>query len=79
MSERARIFTDDGSQAVRLPESCRFPADQEEVLVRREGNRVILEPVDEWSEEFLRSLGSLDEEIERPPATPVSRRKDPFE
>jgi len=79
MAERAKIFTNGGSQAVRLPKSCRFPDDQQEVVVRRIGKRVILEPVDEWSSEFLAALGSWDEEIERPPSTPVSKRKDPFE
>jgi virulence-associated protein VagC len=44
MSERAKIFQNGGSQAVRLPKSCRFGDDQEEVIVRRVGNQVILEP-----------------------------------
>jgi virulence-associated protein VagC len=35
-------------------------------VIRREGRRVILEPVDEWSEEFLSCLGSVDGEIPRP-------------
>ncbi len=44
MAEVAKIFMSGGSQAVRLPRKYRFP-DQEEVLILREGNRVILEPV----------------------------------
>ena len=52
---RAKLFQNGGSQAVRLPKECRFIA-QREVLVRREGRRVILEPADEWSEEFRSCL-----------------------
>ncbi len=40
---RAKIFTHGGSQAVRLPKAFRF--DASEVRIRREGARVILEPV----------------------------------
>lgn len=40
---RAKIFTHGGSQAVRLPKAFRF--DGSEVRIRREGARVILEPV----------------------------------
>ena len=63
---RAKLFQNGGSQAVRLPRACRFPAQQEEVLVRREGRRVILEPADEWSDEFRACLGAWHEEILRP-------------
>jgi len=82
MTERAKIFASDGSQVVRLPKSMEFPDDLSEVRVRRVGNIVILEaePVDEeWSPEFLASLGSWDEEIERPPSRPITEMKDPFE
>lgn len=76
---RAKIFTNGGSQAVRLPKTVRFPDDQTEVVVRREGRRVILEPPDEWSEEFLATLGAWKDEIERPPQRPITRSRDPFE
>ncbi len=79
MTERAKIFTNGGSQAVRLPKSVRFPKGQREVIVRRSGKRVILEPADEWSEEFLAALGSCDEEIERPKQQSISKRRDPFD
>ncbi len=71
---RAKLFQNGGSQAVRLPKEYRF-VDQHEVLVRREGRRVILEPVDEWSQAFRSCLGAWDEEIPRP--TPEDLR-DPF-
>jgi len=63
---RAKLFQNGGSQAVRLPKDCRFPVDQREVVVRREGRRVILEPVDQWPASFTRCLGAWREEIERP-------------
>lgn len=40
---RAKLFTHGGSQAVRLPKAFRF--DGAEVRIRRDGDRVILEPV----------------------------------
>jgi len=39
---------------------------------------VILEPADEWSQEFLETLGALTEQIERPRSMPISKLKDPF-
>jgi virulence-associated protein VagC len=79
MSQRARIINDADGQAVRLPKNCRFPEGQREVRVHRQGKKLVLEPVDEWPEEFLSILGSLEEEIERPPAGTIDQMKDPFE
>lgn len=46
--EYAKVFTNGGSQAIRLPKSCRF--DQDEVLVNRIGSAVILLPKDDpWA------------------------------
>jgi antitoxin VapB len=79
VSERAKIFQNGGSQAVRLPKSCRFGDDLDEVIVRRRGKQVILEPADEWPVEFLECLGGWKDDIPRPPAGIVGSRKDPFE
>jgi antitoxin VapB len=76
MTEKAKIFANGGSQAVRLPKSCRFPADQREVLVRREGNRVILEPANGWPQELIDLFGSVDEDFEPPRRT--ASLEDPF-
>lgn len=76
---RAKIFQNGGSQAIRLPKEFRFPEGQDEVLVRREGQRVILEPVDVWPAEFEACLGAWDEPIERPRQRPLAKLKDPFE
>jgi antitoxin VapB len=79
VAERAKIFRNGGSQAVRLPKSCRFDDDLDEVIVKRRGKQVILEPADEWPAAFLECLGAWKEEIPRPPARAVGARKDPFE
>ncbi len=75
---RAKLFQNGGSQAVRLPRECRFPEGQREVTVRREGARVILEPVDMWPEDFRKCLGGWTEEIARPRQAPLSKLRDPF-
>lgn len=79
MSERAKLFQNGGSQAVRLPKSCRFSDDLDEVIARRRGKQVILEPADEWPSEFLECLGAWKDDIPRPPARKVGARKNPFE
>jgi antitoxin VapB len=79
MAERAKIFNNGGSQAVRLPKAFRFPDGQREVSVRRVGRKVILEPVDEWPPEVLAVLGSIEEEIPRPESEDIATLKDPFE
>lgn len=46
--EVAKVFANGGSQAVRLPKNCRF--EQDEVLVNRIGDVVILMPKnDPWA------------------------------
>jgi antitoxin VapB len=74
---RAKLFQNGGSQAVRLPKECRF-ATESEVLVRREGRRVILEAADEWSDEFRACLGAWRDKIPRPKQTRLRDLRDPF-
>lgn len=51
-SYRAKLFQNGGSQAVRLPKECRLAGD--EVLIRKDGNQLIIEPIDKgWSTRFL--------------------------
>ena len=73
MSQRAKLFKTGGSQAVRLPRGFRFE-EQDEVLISREGDRVVLEPVGRrWSQEFLDLAGSAPDfpyPEEPPPAEP---------
>ena len=75
---RAKIFRTGRSQAVRLPKEVRFEEGQAEVRVRREGNRVILEPLDEWPESFLAALGSCTDFPEPPERTPLREARDRF-
>lgn len=76
-AHRAKLFRNGGSQAVRLPKALRFSG-QSEVLVRKEGRRVILEPVDEWSDEFLACLGAWKEDIPRPKQRRIRDFRNPF-
>lgn len=74
---RAKLFQNGGSQAVRLPKECRF-ASQGEVLVRKEGRRVVLEAADEWSDEFRACLGAWPSKIARPRQQRLRDLRDPF-
>lgn len=60
MTQRAKLFQSEGSQAVRLPKGYCF--DDDEVWITRQGRQVILEPVRNasraWSREFLMLAGS---------------------
>ncbi|UVO49585.1 type II toxin-antitoxin system VapB family antitoxin [Sphingomonas sp. SUN019] len=58
MNDMAKIFWSGRSQAVRLPKEYRFEGEQ--VSIRREGDRVILEPVpkDGWA--WLSRLQPMD-------------------
>ena len=75
---RAKLFKNGGSQAVRLPRECRFADREHEVLVRRKGRSVILEPVDEWSSAFRACLGAWPSDIPRPKQQALAGRPNPF-
>ena len=61
MADHAKLFKSGGSQAVRLPKEYRFQ-DAEEVLISRQGRRVILEPMRQsWSRRFLALAGSAQD------------------
>lgn len=80
---RAKLFADGHDQAIRLP--AEFRLEGNEVLIRREGNRLIVEPVDGegWPVDLWDHLDALaeglDEEWQRPadpvPA-PIERERD---
>jgi antitoxin VapB len=75
---RAKLFQNGGSQAVRLPRECRFPTGASEVIAKRIGRCVVLEPVDELPDQFLDSLGSLSGKLPRPTRVPITKLRDPF-
>jgi antitoxin VapB len=69
MSGRAKIFWNGRSQAVRLPKEFRFEG--KEVSIRRDGQAVILEPIEKpgWPEGFWKRFLSeppLAENFELP-------------
>lgn len=83
VAESAKVFTHGGSQAVRLPKAFRF--DTKEVLIRREGDAVILEPKPperrmpetdaEWAA-FWTQLDALsDDEFPDPPPQTITPAK----
>jgi len=58
MANRAKLFKSGGSQAVRLPRDYRFN-DEDEVMIYRQGNRIILEGARRhWNQEFLDLAGA---------------------
>lgn len=68
---RAKIFWSGGSQAVRLPKEYRFADD--EVLIHKEGNAVILEPVPkrDWPDAYWEKLDELSAGLEIPDIEPM--------
>jgi virulence-associated protein VagC len=67
---RAKLFWNGRSQAVRLPKEFRFEGD--EVSVRREGRKVILEPVRRraWPPGYWESWKAVPHDFEAPPSLP---------
>lgn len=74
MSTETITFASGNSIAVRLIADCRLPRGTR-VREYRDGNRIIIEPVDAWSDDFLAALGSWAEPLELPARTPAH---DPF-
>ena len=67
--EKAKIFTNGGSQAVRLPKQYRF--NSEEVIINRIGNIVMLIPKDDQWENTLRSLDMFTDDFLANPIEPL--------
>ena len=59
--EIAKVFTNGGSQAVRLPKGCRFEG--EEVLANRVGKIVILMPKDDPWGSMLQGLDMFSDDF----------------
>lgn len=61
-TRRAKLFKNGRSQAVRIPKEFEFPGD--EVMLRKEGRSLIIEPVGKRSLlELLTTLQPLDEDF----------------
>lgn len=69
--KKASLFMNGRSQAVRLPKEFRFEGTH--VYARKEGNRVILSPVDDRIERLIALMGSIPDfpDIPRTPAEPM--------
>lgn len=65
MAATAKLFKNGSSQAVRLPRAFRLPG--KEASIRREGDKIILEPLvsTRWPRNFLRSIRIEDEAFGR--------------
>ncbi|MEM9558159.1 MAG: hypothetical protein AAGC60_28130 [Acidobacteriota bacterium] len=63
----ARITRDAGEQSVQLPAAVQFPVDVDSVCVRREGRRLVLEPVaaEDWPQSFWSAFGEMPEGFRR--------------
>lgn len=77
--DTAALFTNGGSQAVRLPKEYRFEGTA--VRIRREGRAVILEPLEKarWPEGYwdrLRELGPTPEDFTVPEPLPPTPQRD---
>lgn len=69
--KKASLFMNGRSQAVRLPKEFRFEGTH--VYARKEGNRVILSPVDDRWENFLAAFGSAPDFPDRDQGKPQER------
>ena len=70
--QKAKLFTHGGSQAVRLPKAFRFEGS--EVYVRRDGDKVILEPVlADWATLWAKIDAATDEPFPDRPEQPAWR------
>jgi antitoxin VapB len=70
---RARLFRNGRNQAVRIPREFELPG--QEVIIRKDGDRLIVEPVKKYNNlaELLASWEVIEEEfpeIEDPPVKP---------
>lgn len=76
MNQTAKLFNNGGTQAVRLPKAFHFNSD--EVLVRREGDRVILTPkLADW-DEFFTELSAFDDDFMADRDDSLPQEREPF-
>lgn len=59
------VFQAGNSLAVRLVGDCRLPKGTR-IRERREGNRIVIEPVGGWPKAFREAIGAFPGEIPRP-------------
>ncbi|WP_293368441.1 type II toxin-antitoxin system VapB family antitoxin [Nevskia sp.] len=62
-ARKASLFRNGSNQAVRLPQELRFPDGVTEVLIRREGNNLILSPAQPDWKSFFASTEEVDQDF----------------
>ncbi len=69
MESVAKLFQNGRSQAIRLPKAFRFKGN--EVKISKEGNKVIIEPLEQnsWPEGFWNNF-TIDQDFTTPDALP---------
>jgi antitoxin VapB len=77
MQHRAKLFTNGGSQAVRLPKKFNLPKESE-VLVHKCGNKIILEPINYSWGPLLKGLELLNSDFNFEREDPDYSYKDLF-
>ena len=76
--DTAKLFTNGGSQAVRLPKNCRF--DASEVFINKIGNIVMLIPKDTKWQNLIASLDLFSEDFMSEPIESLQvEERSPFE
>lgn len=55
--------------------SDEFRLNGDSVLVRREGNAVILEPAQDWPEDYVESFAGLPADFERPSQGAIEKQQ----
>ena len=76
--DTAKLFTNGGSQAVRLPKNCRF--DASEVFINKIGNIVMLIPKETKWQNLIDSLDLFSEDFMSEPIEPLQvEERSPFE
>lgn len=58
----AKLFMNGRSQAVRLPKEFRFD-DEDEVLIKRVGDALMLVPKKKWKEIFIDAINTFPEDV----------------
>ena len=71
--DTAKIFTNGGSQAIRLPKTCRF--DNDEVFVNRIGNIVMLIPKEDRWKNMVRSIDYFTDDFMAEVCPPSNKDK----
>lgn len=58
---KAKIFKNGDSQAIRLPKDYRFKG--KEVYIRKDGDNVVLSPIDDVIDQFWNTLNNFSEDL----------------